>query len=64
VRDRFDEFVAGVQKQAPETLWVRLDRVPELQSNEYYWDLLHLNVQGQEIATKTLLKQLAAAGIP
>ena len=63
VRRRFEEFLAEAQQEAPEALWVRLDQVPELNSNQYYWDLVHLNAQGQAIATQVLLEKLKAAGL-
>ena len=63
VRRRFEEFLAEAQQEAPKALWVRLDQVPELNSNQYYWDLVHMNAQGQAIATKVLLDKLTAAGL-
>ena len=63
VRHRFEEFLAEAQKETPEALWVRLDQVPELNSNQYFWDLVHLNARGQAIATKVLLEKLKAAGL-
>ena len=63
VRRRFEEFLADAQNETPEALWVRLDQVPELNSNQYFWDLVHMNVTGQAIATKFLLEKLTAAGL-
>ena len=63
VRHRFDALLADAQKESPATVWVRLDQEPELNSNQYFWDLAHLNAAGQAIATKILLAKLAAAGI-
>ena len=63
VRERFEEMLTEALKQVPGTICIRLDRVTELQSDQYYWDFIHLNVQGQTIATKALLAQLAANGI-
>jgi hypothetical protein len=60
---QFNEALAEAQKKTPDALWIRLDAVPELKSNELYWDLVHLNAPGQAIASKIVLEQLAAAGI-
>jgi hypothetical protein len=58
VAGRFEQALADVQHRVPEALWVRLDQLPNLNSNEYYWDLVHLNVSGQEIATQVLIGRL------
>lgn len=63
IRRRFEELLVEAQKEAPEVVWVRIDQVPELNSNQYYWDLVHMNAYGQAIATKVLLAKLEAAGL-
>ena len=63
VRRQFDELVADAQSQEPKALWIRLDKVPDLDSRKYYWDLVHLNAFGRAVATKVLFSRLAAAGI-
>ncbi len=63
VRHRFDTLLADAQKESPSAVWVRLDQAPELNSNQYFWDLVHMNAAGQAIGTKILLAKLAAAGI-
>jgi hypothetical protein len=63
VRRRFEELLSDAQKEMPEAIWVRIDQVPELNSNQYYWDLVHMNAYGQAIATKILLAKLEAAGL-
>ena len=60
---RFEALLAEARQRTPEAFWVRLDSVPELQSNNFYWDLVHLNAPGQALATRTLLARLEAAGI-
>jgi hypothetical protein len=35
-----------------------LDRLNDLNSNEYFYDLVHMNPDGQRIATQALLGQL------
>jgi len=44
----------------PRAQWVRLDKLPDLNSNDYFWDLVHMNTNGQRIATTALLSQLQA----
>jgi uncharacterized short protein YbdD (DUF466 family) len=63
VRADFEALLAEAQQRTPEALWVRLDRVPEFKSADYYWDLVHLNAPGQAQATQIVRKKLAAAGI-
>ncbi len=55
---QFEELVADLKKMSPDTEWVRLDQMPELRSKRYYWHLVHLNVDGQAIATQALLDRL------
>jgi hypothetical protein len=63
VQQQFNDVLAEAQKETPEALWIRLDEAPELKSDEFYWDLVHLNAPGQAIASKIVLERLAAAGI-
>lgn len=63
VQRQFNDVLAQAQKKTPNALWIRLDQMPELHSNELYWDLVHLNAPGQAIASKIVLEHLAAAGI-
>ena len=63
VLKQFNDLLLEAQKKSPKTIWIRLDASPELQSNELYWDLVHLNAPGQAIASKLLREQLAVAGI-
>lgn len=63
VQRQFNDVLAEAQKKIPDALWIRLDTMPELKSNELYWDLVHLNEPGQAIASKIVLERLAAAGI-
>jgi hypothetical protein len=39
-------------------LFVRLDQLPALNSDEYYSDFVHLNGPGRQIATDAFLKEL------
>jgi len=58
VSSDFESAIAKAQKSNPSALWVRLDHLPELKSNAFYWDLVHLNEKGQEIATAGFLSRL------
>jgi hypothetical protein len=62
-RRRFEAVLAEARERTPETVWLRLDTAPELQSNNNYWDLVHLNAPGQALATQILLAQLKTAGL-
>ena len=64
VKRQFHAMLDEAQKQTPEALWLRLDLMPELRSDAFYWDLVHLNAPGQARATEALRKHLAASGIP
>jgi len=50
----FEEELAGLQRGAPESEWLRLDELPGLASAENFCDLDHLNVYGRAIATEAL----------
>jgi hypothetical protein len=54
----FETSLAELAAQVPEAKWIRLDRIPELDSNEYFQDLAHLNAYARPIVTAALLKQL------
>lgn len=48
----FDDLLVEVAKEFPKAQWTRLDRLPELNSTEYFYDLVHLNARGRSIATE------------
>ncbi len=54
----FENLLAELKRSTSEILWVRLDLVSELHSTRYYWDLVHLNVEGQAIATEIMIHRL------
>jgi len=54
---QFEASLAAHQQAAPEILWVRLDQVPELNSDTNFSDVVHMNVFGQGIATDALLSE-------
>lgn len=54
----FEDSLADVAHRVPSAKWIRMDRKPELHSNDLYWDVVHLNVYGRPLATAALLKEL------
>ena len=58
VAERFESALTDVQRSAPGALWLRLDKIRELHSNDYFWDLVHMNCDGQRIATDALVTAL------
>jgi hypothetical protein len=56
---QFELSLADAKRSVPEARWVRLDQVQSLQSNDYFSDLVHLNMRGRRIATGQFLKTLA-----
>ena len=58
IASEFDEALAQLQARDPRKPLIRLDRLPALDSDAMYYDLVHLNRFGQEIATAKLLKKL------
>ena len=56
VLQRFERALAEIGKAHPQVVWVRLDRAPVLQSSRCYWDLVHLNGTGQQLATPMVLE--------
>jgi hypothetical protein len=58
VLDRFDAALDGALKSVPGVQVIRLDRLPELQSNDLYSDPVHLNSAGRGLATAAVLSVL------
>ena len=58
VTAQFEATLSAAQRAVPVARWFRLDQVPGLDSDDNFWDLVHLNVYGQRIATKAFLDQL------
>jgi hypothetical protein len=54
----FETSLASLQKAVPQVTWVRLDQVPELNSDDNFWDVVHMNVFGQQIATDAFLRKV------
>lgn len=58
VNRNFEKSLADVQHAFPDALFVRLDQVAELQSDDYFSDPVHMNGAGRDIATEVFLKAL------
>lgn len=58
VTAQFEASLSAAQRAVPTARWFRLDRLPDLNSDSNFWDLVHLNMYGQQIATNAFLDQL------
>ena len=54
----FEEELTDLQLRFPEMLVVRLDELFTLDHNDYYYDFVHLNMYGQQIATEAFINRL------
>ena len=54
----FEKTLAAIQKGCPGANVLRLDKVPSLDNNDKYFDIVHMNSSGQTIATQELLSRL------
>jgi hypothetical protein len=57
---RFEAALADHQRSIPGVHWLRLDKVPELNNNSVFWDVVHMNVYGKKIATEKFLQWMRA----
>jgi hypothetical protein len=64
VSRQFEESLAELQRRVPEANWVHLEQLPALNSNQYFWDLVHMNADGQRIATEAFLSKIRAESAP
>lgn len=58
VSERFENLLAEAGRVAPHALFVRLDKVSALNSDDYFGDFVHPNGAGRQILTDALLKEL------
>lgn len=54
----FESALDEAQRIDPQAQFVRLDKLPALNTNEYFGDLVHLNSAGKRIATDAFLSWL------
>jgi hypothetical protein len=59
----FEDTLADVQRLCPAAKLVRLDRVAALDNNELFYDPVHLNMYGQQIATESFMGQLKSLAV-
>lgn len=59
----FEESLIDLQHRVPQATWVHLETLAPLHSDEYFWDLVHMNANGQKIATDTFLRKIGEEGI-
>ncbi len=58
VLQQFDSSLSELQMSNPNLKIVRIDKHKELFDNKFFYDLMHLNMYGQAIATDFLLRQV------
>jgi hypothetical protein len=58
VRQEFERELSDAEQSEPHVHWVRLDLMNELRLDEYFSDLVHMNLYGRQIATDAFLSQL------
>ena len=54
----FESALTEARQAVPQARWIRLDRLESLNSDGYFWDLVHMNSYGQRIATEAFLGEL------
>ena len=64
IKGQFEDSLSKIEQAFPKATWVHLEQLPELHSNEYFWDFVHMNASGQGIATDAFLSQLRRRGSP
>ena len=60
---QFEASLSDLEHRVPEANWVHLEKLPALNSNELFWDFVHMNADGQEIATRAFLSEIQARPI-
>jgi hypothetical protein len=60
VRQSFEQLLTDAQRACPRAQFVRLDKLPALESDELFSDLVHRNSTGRRISTAAFLKALQA----
>lgn len=58
VMRRFEKALDDIHQQRPGTRLIRLDHLPVLKDNAYFYDFVHLNKFGQAIATRAFFEEL------
>ena len=63
VKGDFESALAEARQAAPKSHWVRLDQLNGLNSDDNFYDLVHMNTQGKALATEALLSRLRELNI-
>lgn len=58
VKQAFEEVLAYAAHNISQVFFIRLDQLNALKSNDYFWDLVHMNIYGRQIATEAFLGQM------
>jgi len=58
VTAEFEATLAAARQAVPRARWCRVDQIPQLNDDANFWDLVHLNQSGQQIATQAFLHDL------
>jgi hypothetical protein len=61
--EQFEKSLADLERRVPQAHWVHLETLPALNSNEYFWDFVHMNADGQRIATEAFLSNIRTKSI-
>ena len=54
----FEEAITEAKNINQQAQWIRLDQMDELYSDDFFWDLVHMNYYGQQIATEAFMRRL------
>jgi len=58
VKEEFERVLAKLQHEYPQIKLIRLDSISTLDDNKMYYDLVHLNMYGQKIASAVFLDRM------
>jgi hypothetical protein len=60
----FERMLSEDMKASPETMLVRLDQVPGITDDGYFFDPVHLNVYGRRLTTPVFLEKISTGSRP
>jgi len=63
VQRSFEAAINAASNSSPKSVWIRLDQLDSLRSNDYFWDLVHMNSSGQRVATDIFLHRIEEVSI-
>jgi hypothetical protein len=62
LNEQFESSLMEVQHNVPGVRWIRLDQLDALKSDDNYYDLVHMNSEGQQLTTGLFLSLLNGSG--